>query len=107
MSPIVTSENKVFTAEEVKKVLIFISMKIFKRMIFLQHNTQTDCWIILGESPNKKVYNVTDYLDEHPGGAEVLMEFAGADADEMFEDIGHSHNARETLKKYCIGSLSE
>ena len=35
---------------------------------------------------------ITSYLDDHPGGAEVLMDVAGSDADEFFEDIGHSND---------------
>ena len=29
---------------------------------------------------NKKVYDVTAYLEEHPGGVGKIMEFAGKDA---------------------------
>lgn len=48
---------------------------------------------------------MTKYLDDHPGGGEIIMEFAGKFADEMFEDIGHSVEAREKLKLFEIGSL--
>lgn len=48
---------------------------------------------------------MTKYLDDHPGGAEVMLDVAGTDADEFFEDIGHSKEAREELKKYLIGTL--
>lgn len=34
------------------------------------------------------VYDVSKYLNDHPGGGEIMMEFAGKDADEMYEDIG-------------------
>ena len=52
-----------------------------------------------------KVYDVTTYLDDHPGGAEVMLDVAGKDADEFFEDIGHSNDAREELAKHVIGVL--
>ena len=32
-----------------------------------------------------------------------MLDVAGQDADEFFEDIGHSKDAREELKKYLIG----
>lgn len=51
-----------------------------------------------------KVYDVTSYLDDHPGGAEVMLDLAGKNADEFFEDIGHSQDARNELKKYLIGT---
>ena len=52
-----------------------------------------------------KVYNVTKYLEDHPGGEEVLMDRAGADATEDFEDVGHSQDARKQLTKYEVGEL--
>lgn len=52
-----------------------------------------------------KVYDVTKYLDDHPGGAEVMLDVAGQDADEFFEDIGHSKEARAELKEYLIGEF--
>lgn len=51
-----------------------------------------------------KVYDVTKYLDDHPGGAEVMLDVAGQNADEFFEDIGHSKEARNELAKYLIGT---
>jgi cytochrome b involved in lipid metabolism len=56
-------------------------------------------------SGGPKVYDVTKYLDDHPGGAEVMLDVAGGDADEFFEDIGHSKEAREELKKHYIGDF--
>jgi cytochrome b5 len=44
-------------------------------------------------------------LDDHPGGAEVMLDVAGQDADEFFEDIGHSKEAREELAKHYIGDF--
>ncbi|XP_025064926.1 cytochrome b5 type B [Alligator sinensis] len=41
----------------------------------------------------------------HPGGEEVLLEQAGRDATESFEDVGHSIDAREMLKQYYIGEV--
>lgn len=42
---------------------------------------------------------------QHPGGEEVLIEQAGKDATENFEDVGHSNDARDMMKKYKIGEL--
>lgn len=38
------------------------------------HNKVKDCWMVY----KRKVYNVTAFLDEHPGGEDVVMEVAGA-----------------------------
>ncbi|KAJ2874340.1 hypothetical protein GGH93_002468 [Coemansia aciculifera] len=66
-----------------------------------QHATREDIWIVV----HGKVYDVTKFLDEHPGGEEVILEHAGIDATEAFEDIGHSDDARDLLKDYFIGDL--
>ncbi|KAK4003131.1 hypothetical protein OUZ56_004912 [Daphnia magna] len=66
-------------------------------------DSKTGVWITI----HGHVYNVTKFLEEHPGGEEVLMEQAGKDATEPFEDVGHSTDARELLKEYLIGSLPE
>lgn len=48
---------------------------------------------------------MTKYLDDHPGGAEVMLDVAGQDCDEFFEDIGHSKEARRELKDHLIGDF--
>ena len=63
------------------------------------HNTETDCWLQIHD----KVYDVTRYLDTHPGGAEVILDTAGGNATDMFEDIGHSKGARRQLDKFQVG----
>ena len=57
-----------------------------------QHASQGDCWVILlGE-----VYDVTDFLSEHPGGVAALSKAgrAGTDVTPHFLRIGHSAHAR-------------
>ena len=44
---------------------------------------------------------------QHPGGEEVLKDMAGKVATENFEDVGHSTDARELMKQYQIGELTE
>ncbi|RVW42191.1 Cytochrome b5 isoform A [Vitis vinifera] len=51
------------------------------------------------------VYDVTTYLDEHPGGDDVILATTGKDATDDFEDAGHSNDARELMKSFCIGEL--
>lgn len=47
------------------------------------------------------------FVFQHPGGEEVLLEQSGSNATESFEDVGHSTDAREMMKEYLIGELTE
>jgi len=74
---------------------------VYSREAVKTHSSQSDCWVVL----HGNVYDVTKYLDEHPGGPEIIADVAGMDATSEFEDTGHSEDARETLKKFLIGKV--
>jgi len=67
-------------------------------------NTPVLCCLGLQLTP--PVYDATKFLDEHPGGEEVLLDMAGKDATDAFEDVGHSDEAREILAGLLIGELN-
>eukprot|EP00939_MAST-03C_sp_MAST-3C-sp1_P004128 g4128.t1 len=66
-----------------------------------KHDSEDDCWIVI----EGKVYNVSKFLDDHPGGPGVITEVAGTDATDPFEDIGHTQKARDDLSTFHIGDL--
>ncbi|KAG6188693.1 hypothetical protein E4U36_006450 [Claviceps purpurea] len=66
-----------------------------------EHNTKKDIYVVIHD----KIYDCAQFIDEHPGGEEVLLDCAGQDATEAFEDVGHSDEARETLDKIQVGVL--
>jgi len=59
--------------------------------------------IALWQSHFAEVVSLTN--DANSGGEEVLLDVAGQDATEAFEDVGHSDEARESLKPMLVGSL--
>lgn len=67
------------------------------------HSTSDDPWIVI----HGKVYQIKKFLSEHPGGDLILIQSAGTDATEAFEDIMHSQKARDQLEKYFIGMLKQ
>ncbi|KAL9447100.1 hypothetical protein AB3S75_014718 [Citrus x aurantiifolia] len=75
--------------------------KIYTLSQIAEHKSKKDCWLAI----NGRVLNVTRFLEEHPGGEEVLMEAAGKDATKQFEEIGHSKAAHELLFNYRVGVL--
>ncbi|XP_046753383.1 cytochrome b5-like [Diprion similis] len=54
-----------------------------------------------------KVYDVGPFLNEHPGGEEVLSGQRNKDGSEAFDDVGHSEDAKEMMEKYEIGEIVE
>lgn len=66
-----------------------------------KHKTADDLWMVY----NGLVYDCTKFLDEHPGGEEVVLDCGGMDATEEFDDIGHSDDAHDILKGLLIGKL--
>ncbi|KAF9044844.1 hypothetical protein BDZ89DRAFT_1008363 [Hymenopellis radicata] len=48
-----------------------------------EHNSTASCWVII----NNKVYDVTEFLSEHPGGGNIILKYAGKDASLAYEPI--------------------
>lgn len=70
----------------------------------IEKNTDEDKVLVI---LHDKVYNVHPFLNEHPGGEEVLLDHKGTDGSEDFDDVGHSKDAVELMKTYEIGVLVE
>jgi len=66
-----------------------------------EHNTKKDLFVVIHDV----IYDCTKFVDEHPGGEEVLLDVGGQDSTEAFEDVGHSDEARETLEQLKVGIL--
>lgn len=49
---------------------------------------------------------MTNFLLEHPGGEEVILENAGRDATLAFRGVGHSTLAVRALDEYLIGIVT-
>jgi len=69
-----------------------------------KHNQQSDAWIVL----DGMVFDITQFLEYHPGGKEILLEHLGTDATDAFftkQIHEHSPKAWKMLKQYRIGTL--
>lgn len=55
-------------------------VRLIQSIYFLPHDHRTDCWIAV----KGNVYDVTPYLQEHPGGVSAIVMNAGKDATEDF-----------------------
>ncbi len=75
--------------------------KLFTYKEVSEHKTGDDLWLII----HGKVYDCTKFVDEHPGGDEILIELGGQDATGSFDDIGHSEDAIKLLEPLYIGDI--
>lgn len=71
-----------------------------------KHKTANDCWVAI----RGNVYDVTSYLDFHPGGADLILMVCGQDATNAYNTQGgrgrgHSSRADAQLAQYIIGTL--
>jgi len=69
------------------------------------HNDEKSCYVTIGT----KVYDVTDFLDGHPGGGELILEYGGKDITKILKDeISHAHSdsAYEILDECLIGFVA-
>lgn len=82
----VNSKDNFYEMDEVKK-----------------NKNENSAWIVIKNA----VYDVTKFLDDHPGGKEPLLYNAGKDCTRAFEDVGHSTDARNSMKNFKIGELKK
>jgi len=66
-----------------------------------RHNTADDCWI----SVDGNAFNVTSFLDEHPGGRKILMGVAGKDASKQFEAFHGPNVLRKHGPRLLVGRV--
>ena len=66
-----------------------------------RHCSPTDLWL----TAHGKVYDVTEWVETHPGGAAALLRRAGRDATRDLDF--HSKRARAQWEATCIGRLDD
>lgn len=75
------------------------------RKVVAHHGAANDAWVVYKGG----VYDVTLFLESHPGGADVMLGRLGGDVTELMEGAGdghtHSKFAYKILERYRIGEL--
>ncbi|XP_047970148.1 cytochrome b5-like isoform X2 [Salvia hispanica] len=93
--------GQTFSLDCVRKLTMASGAKVHLFEEVVKHNKTKDCWLVI----SGKVYDVTPFMDDHPGGDEVLLAATGKDATNDFEDIGHSDEAHKMMDQYYIGEI--
>jgi len=72
--------------------------------ITASHSSKKSCYVLLGH----KVFDVTTFLPDHPGGDDLVLEYAGKDVTVILADVlshAHSESAYEILEDSLVGLL--
>lgn len=78
------------------------TLPTFTRAEVEAHNSASSCYVTIGS----KVYDVTDFVDDHPGGGSLIIDYAGKDVEEILKDPTshpHSEAAYEVLDDSLVG----
>jgi predicted heme/steroid binding protein len=68
-----------------------------------KHSTQSSCWTTI----NGKVYDVTSWISQHPGGAQAILSLCGKDGSSAFNaQHGGQRRPANELAGFLIGSLA-
>lgn len=82
-----TRRFRIFTSEDVE-----------------EHVSPKSCWV----TRDGKVYDVTEFLSDHPGGEDLILKYAGKDVGEIMKDStehDHSDSAYKMLDEFIVGRL--
>jgi len=82
-----TKRIRIFTSEDVE-----------------EHASLKSCWV----TRDGKVYDVTEFLADHPGGDDLILKYAAKDVGEIMKDStehDHSDSAYNMLDEFLIGRL--
>ncbi|RWA09089.1 hypothetical protein EKO27_g6006 [Xylaria grammica] len=67
-----------------------------------KHNSKSDCWVII----NDHVFDVTDWLERHPGGDAIIFDYRGQDASAAYNAQHPRNLVFRTIPKNYKGELS-
>jgi 4-hydroxysphinganine ceramide fatty acyl 2-hydroxylase len=68
-------------------------------------NTSKSCYVTIGT----KVFDITDFIEDHPGGGDLILQYGGKDVGEILRDEQshhHSESAYEILDDHLIGFMA-
>ena len=60
-------------------------------------------WVLV----NGRVFDLTKFMSKHPGGPDIIEEFAGKDASKSFKDAGHTAANKKEMEEYFVGEYIE
>ena len=107
MPPSTTNKDTLYSVEEVAKVSAPAPLKSPRKLtsfLLAQHSREGDLWIVI----DTVVYDLSRFVDLHPGGGHVLLTegIAGTDASEAFFSL-HRSEVLEKYERLIIGRIRD
>lgn len=68
-----------------------------------KHNKPEDCFIVV----QNKVYDISDFVEDHPGGVESVLRNPGGDNTEKFSGIQHPAKVWDMIEEYYVGEVKK
>ena len=66
-----------------------------------KHNKKGDCWV----SIDGKVFDVSTFIKDHPGGQQILLRQGGTECSELFHEFHNKRVLKKFGAKLYIGDL--
>ncbi|KAK0658204.1 Ceramide very long chain fatty acid hydroxylase SCS7 [Lasiodiplodia hormozganensis] len=69
------------------------------------HNSAESCYVTIGS----KVFDITSFVEDHPGGGDLILEYGGKDiTDILADEVSHTHSdsAYEILDEHLVGFVA-
>lgn len=80
------------------------TLELFSQEQFSRHGSADDCWVTLSQ---RKIYDVSKFLKDHPEGSDVLLKYAGKDVTEIVKERKDVEDLEKILvDKYLVGYLA-
>jgi len=79
-------------------------LRIYTAADVAKHTKRGDCWVIR----SGKVYNVSEFAPDHPGGEDLILRYSGRDVGDIMKDSSehdHSPSAYDMLSECIIGKI--
>jgi len=80
-----------------------MSQQISAKDVATHKTVEDGLWIII----DNEVYDVTQFINEHPGGPKILKRVGGKDASKQFWKYHGDNVLKKYKSKLCIGAVKE
>ena len=79
-----------------------LRLHYYTRSEIRRHNTEASAWIVAGED----IYDVTDYIEHHPGGKYSIMKKIGGAVDCTQDLKFHSKSGQKYWDRFLVGKVT-